>query len=104
MMRVLHSILMQKAKWGICRAILTGNIPLTLHIKINSFHSGAGGDLQKLLDEQVALPECTAKALLLQVLTGLRFLHANHIAHLDIKVGIGFYYTLKMLLFNNLCE
>lgn len=48
--------------------------------------SGAGGDLQKLLDDQVTFREDVARSLLLQVLSGLRFLHSHSIAHLDIKV------------------
>lgn len=44
-----------------------------------------GGDLQRLLDEAVSLPESEVRGLLQQVLRGLAFLHAHAIAHLDIK-------------------
>ena len=57
-------------------------------IEIILYFSASGGDLQRLLDEQLSLPESTARSLLHQVLQGLRFLHINHIAHLDIKVSL----------------
>uniref|UniRef100_A0A6A7FN63 Serine/threonine-protein kinase PLK4-like n=2 Tax=Hirondellea gigas TaxID=1518452 RepID=A0A6A7FN63_9CRUS len=57
----------------------------TRHEYIILLEFGAGGDLQKLLDEQVALSEDMVRVLMLQVLMGLRFLHNNSIAHLDIK-------------------
>ncbi|XP_064086317.1 microtubule-associated serine/threonine-protein kinase 2-like isoform X3 [Macrobrachium nipponense] len=44
-----------------------------------------GGDLQRLLDDAVSLPECDVRNILQQVLRGLSFLHAHTIAHLDIK-------------------
>ncbi|XP_042217534.1 microtubule-associated serine/threonine-protein kinase 2-like [Homarus americanus] len=44
-----------------------------------------GGDLQRLLDEAVSLPEYEVRGLLQQVLRGLAFLHTHMIAHLDIK-------------------
>ncbi|XP_050686690.1 uncharacterized protein LOC126980630 [Eriocheir sinensis] len=44
-----------------------------------------GGDLQRLLDEAVSLPEAEVRVLLRQVLRGLSFLHAHNLAHLDIK-------------------
>ncbi|KAK3874349.1 hypothetical protein Pcinc_020709 [Petrolisthes cinctipes] len=44
-----------------------------------------GGDLQRVLDEEVSIPEEAVRVLLRQVLRGLAFLHAHSIAHLDIK-------------------
>lgn len=44
-----------------------------------------GGDLQRLLDDAVSLPERDVRVLLQQVLRGLSFLHAHSLAHLDIK-------------------
>ncbi|XP_045108449.1 calcium/calmodulin-dependent protein kinase type IV-like isoform X1 [Portunus trituberculatus] len=44
-----------------------------------------GGDLQRLLDDAVSLPERDVRVLLQQVLRGLSFLHAHNLAHLDIK-------------------
>ncbi|KAK7071699.1 Stk17bp [Halocaridina rubra] len=47
--------------------------------------SAGGGDLQRLLDDAVSLPECDVRNILQQVLRGLAFLHTRTIAHLDIK-------------------
>lgn len=44
-----------------------------------------GGDLQRVLDEEMSIPEESVRVLLRQVLRGLAFLHAHSIAHLDIK-------------------
>lgn len=45
----------------------------------------AGGELQRLLDEEERLSEGAARRALRHVLEGLAHLHARRIAHLDLK-------------------
>ena len=45
----------------------------------------SGGELQRVLDEEIFLPENTCKHIIRQVLEGILFLHDHSIAHLDIK-------------------
>lgn len=45
----------------------------------------AGGELQRLLDEEERLTEGAARRALRHVLEGLAHLHARRVAHLDLK-------------------
>lgn len=45
----------------------------------------AGGELQRLLDEEERLSEGAARRALRHVLEGLQHLHARRVAHLDLK-------------------
>jgi len=45
----------------------------------------AGGELQRVLDEEEFLPENTSRHVMRQVLEGISFLHSHQVAHLDIK-------------------
>lgn len=46
----------------------------------------SGGELQRVLDEEESLEEINAVKVMVQILEGLSFLHAQNIAHLDLKV------------------
>ncbi|XP_013777898.2 serine/threonine-protein kinase 17B-like [Limulus polyphemus] len=45
----------------------------------------AGGELQRVLEDQEVIAEMEAARLMRQILEGVAFLHHNNIAHLDIK-------------------
>ncbi|XP_076326837.1 serine/threonine-protein kinase 17B-like isoform X2 [Tachypleus tridentatus] len=45
----------------------------------------AGGELQRVLEDQEVIAEMEAARLMRQILEGVDFLHRNNIAHLDIK-------------------
>ncbi|KAK4293363.1 hypothetical protein Pmani_033940 [Petrolisthes manimaculis] len=45
----------------------------------------AGGELQRVIDEEECLDEEVVRRYMIHILTALRFLHSNNIAHLDLK-------------------
>jgi len=52
-----------------------------------TFFSAPGGDLQSIIDADLVLLEKDAARYIYQLLDALKYLHARHIAHLDIKVS-----------------
>lgn len=56
-----------------------------------------GGDLQTVLDTEEFLQEHVCTDILRDTLQGLKFLHTHSIAHLDIKVKLGFWLNINVI-------
>lgn len=82
---ILHEVAVLSAAAGSSRIVALHEVYETPSEMALILELAAGGELQRILDEQEGLEELQAARFMKQILQGLSFLHNHNIAHLDLK-------------------